>query len=90
MSKMVRIDVSTLISTDFYIEVPEEATNPEIIELAKKEITLPIHYPHYIDNFLKQRGIIVSGIDSMLKSWIADELKYLIDGEKYEISKSEI
>lgn len=90
MSKYVHIDVSTLVSTDFYIEVPDNATNPEIIELAKKEITLPIHYPHYIDDFLRKRGIIVQGIDSMLKSWISDELKYLIDGENYEISKSEI
>ena len=87
MSKYVKIDVSTIVSTDFYIEVPDEASNSEIIELAKKEITLPIHYPHYIDNFLQQRGIIVQGIDSMLKSWIAEELKFLIDGEKYFITE---
>lgn len=82
MSKLVKIDVSTLISTDFYIDVPDDATDLEILELAKKEIVaLPHDYPKYIDNFLKQRGINVIGIDSMLRSWIADELKYLIDGK---------
>lgn len=82
MSKYVKIDVSTKVSTEFYIEVADETTDDQIIELAKKEITLPIYYPHYIDNFLQQRGIIVQGIDSMLKSWIAEELKFLIDGNE--------
>lgn len=81
MSKYVKIDVSTILSTDFYIEVPDEATDEEIIVLANKEITLPHQYPSYLDNFLKTRfNIKVQGIDSMLRSWISDKLKFLIDG----------
>lgn len=91
MSKYVHIDVSTLVSTDFYIEVDDNATNEEIIAMANKEVTLPHLYPHYIDGYLQSTlNLKVHGIDSMLKSWISDKLNYLIDGEKYETDKSEI
>lgn len=90
MSKYVKIDVSTSLSTDFYIEVPDEATDEEIIVLAKKEITLPHQYPDYLNNFLKKHfNINVQGIDNMLKSWISDELKFLIDGRNYPVIEGE-
>lgn len=79
--KLVKIDVSTNISTDFYIEVDENATYEEIKEQAEKEIiALPHQYPIFIDAYLKRNfNITVHGIDSMLKSWISEELKFLID-----------
>ena len=89
MSKFVHIDISASISTDFELEVPDNADEAKIRELAEKEVILPHNYPTYLDNFLKTRmGIQVRGIDSMLKSWILDELNYLIDGGNYEVSES--
>ena len=90
MSKMVHIDVSTSLSTDFYIEVPDDADEVKIKELAEKEVIRPHTYPSYIDNFLKKHfNIQIQGIDSMLKSWVLDELNYLIDGGITETSAGE-
>lgn len=83
MSKYVNVTVSASISTDFYIEVPDNTSEEKIRELAEKEVILPHTYPNYLNSFLKGRlGINVSGIDSMLKSWNLDEVEYLIDGKK--------
>ena len=38
MSKFVNVTVSTSLSTDFYLEVPDDATEEQIKELAKKEV----------------------------------------------------
>lgn len=81
MSKFVNIAVSASLSTDFYIEVPDNATEEQIRELAEKEVILPHTYPTVLDNFLKTRlRINVQGLDSMLKSWNIDEVEYIIDG----------
>lgn len=82
MSKYVNITVSTSLSTDFFIEVPDNATEETIKELAKKEVILPNNYPNVIDNFLRTRmGIQIQGFDSMLRSWDVDELEYIINDE---------
>ena len=79
MSKLINIVVSASISTDFYLEVEDNATEDQIKELAKKEIILPHTYPQYIDNFLKTKlGIRVGNLDTMLKSWNIDETEYII------------
>ena len=79
MSKLVNITVSASISTDFYLEVEDNATEDQIKELAKKEIILPHTYPQYIDNFLKTTlGIRVGNLDTLLKSWNIDETEYII------------
>lgn len=81
MSKFVNITVSTSLSTDFYLEVPDDATEEQIRKLAEKEVILPHTYPSYIDNILKTSlGIKVGGLDSMLKDWNIDELIYIVDG----------
>lgn len=41
MSKFINVTVSTSLSTDFYLEVPDNASEEEIRELAKKEVILP-------------------------------------------------
>ena len=80
MSKYVNITVSTSLSTDFTIEVPDNADEVKIKELAQKEVILPHTYPDYINKFLKERfRINVQGIDSMLRSWNVDELEFLIE-----------
>lgn len=87
MSKFVKIDVSTKISTEFYIEVADEATDEQIRVQAEKEITaLPHQYPTLIDAYLKRNfNLTVHGIDSMLRDWIADELNFLIDGRSCQL-----
>lgn len=86
----VNVSVSTSLSTDFIIEVPDNATKEQIEELAKKEVILPHTYPQVLDTFLKTRmGIRVQGIDSMLKSWTVDDLAFIIDGGNYPTSEGE-
>lgn len=84
MSKYVNIKVSANLSTDFYLEVSDNATNEQIQKLAKKEIILPTNYPNVIDKILKESGITVRRLDSILKSWNIDEIKYIIDNENKE------
>lgn len=80
MSKFANVTVSTSLSTDFYLEVPDDATEEQIKELAKKEVTLPHEYPFVLDKFLKSRmGIQVQGLDSMLRSWNVDEIEYIVE-----------
>lgn len=80
MNKLVNISVSASVSTDFYIEVPENATEEQIKELAKKEVVLPHTYPKVLDNYLKSKlGITVNGIDGLLKDWNVDEVEYIVD-----------
>lgn len=90
MSKFVNVTVCTSLSTDFYLEVPDNATEEQIRELAEKQVILPHTYPTVLDNFLKTRmGIKVQGLDSMLKSWNIDEVEYIIDGGDSSTSKGE-
>ena len=80
MSKFVNITVSASLSTDFYIEVPDDATEEQIKELAQKEVILPNKYQQVLDNHLKTRmGINITGIDTLLKSWNVDEVEYIIE-----------
>lgn len=80
MSKFVNVTVSTSLSSDFYLEVPDDATEDQIKEIASKEVILLHTYPNILDNFLKTKmGIKVQGLDSMLKSWNIDEVEYIID-----------
>lgn len=90
MSKFVNVTVCTSLSTDCYLEVPDNATEEQIRELAEKQVILPHTYPTVLDNFLKTRmRIKVQGLDSMLKSWNIDEVEYIIDGGDSSTSKGE-
>ena len=82
MSKYVNITVSTSLSTDFILEVNDDASKEEIELLAKQQVQLPNEYPKIIDKILQTRmGIKVNGIDSMLRDWNVDEITYIIDDE---------
>lgn len=90
MSKYVNVTVSASLSTDFFIEVPDDATEEQVRELAEKEVILPHTYPSYIDDYLKTHlGILVGGIDSMLRSWDIDEVEYIIDAGNSTASEGE-
>lgn len=80
MSKFINVTVSTSLSTDFYLEVPDNASEEEIRELAKKEVILTHTYPDVLDMYLRTRmGIEVRGIDSLLRDWNVDEVEYIIE-----------
>ena len=79
MSKYTNIKVDITLNNDFYLEVDDNLTKEQIEELAKKEVTPPNEYPRIIDTFLKQRGVNIQGIDSMLKSWNIKEIKFIIN-----------
>ena len=79
MSKYINVKVSAIISTDFIIEVPDDSSSEKIKELAEKEVQFPHQYPSIIDNILKNMGIQIKGIDSMLKTWDTDDIKFIID-----------
>lgn len=80
MSKFVNVTVSTSLSTDFYLEVPDDATEEQIKELAKKEVILPHNYPEVLDKYLRTRlGIEVKGLDGLLRDWNTDEVEYIIE-----------
>lgn len=80
MSKFVNVTVSTSLSTDFYLEVPDDATEEQIRELAEKEVILPHTYPEVLDEYLRTRlGIEVRGLDGLLRDWNTDEVEYIIE-----------
>ena len=79
MSKYVNVTVSTSLSTDFIIEVPDDATEEQIKEFARAEVVLPHTYPQIIDKAIKRMGIVVRGLDSMLQDWNVDELEFIVD-----------
>lgn len=90
MSNFINITVKTNLSTDFYIEVPDNATESQIKALAEKEVVLPHTYPQVLDNFLKTRmGIQVQGMDSMLRAWNVDNIEYIIDGGNHTTPEGE-
>ena len=79
MNKLVKVAVSASLSTDFYIEVPEEATKDEIKEVASKEIIIPTDYPKYLHSFLEQHFNINVPLDSLVNSWILDEFEIIVE-----------
>lgn len=82
MSKFVNIEVSALLSTDFFIEVSDDATEEQIKEIARKEVTLPHKYPSIVSSIIEQKfGIKISGLDSMLKDWNINNVEYVIKSQ---------
>lgn len=79
MSKYVNITVSTSLSTDFILEVPDDATKEEIKALAEKEVMLPIEYPKLVDSYILSRyNIKVQGINAP-RTWNVDELEIIVE-----------
>lgn len=79
MTKFVNVTASVTLSTEFIIEVPEDATEEKVKELAEKQIVLPNDYPNAVTKILKETGIQISGLDSMFKSWNVDDIAYIYD-----------
>lgn len=86
MNKFVNVQVKALLTTDFLIEVEDSESVESIKKKAEKEVVLPNKYPQVLNKFLKQRmNLEVKGIDSLLQSWIVDNIEYIItDNESTE------
>lgn len=81
-SKYIKVKVSATISTDFYLEVQEDTSKDDIIELAKKEVTIiPSKYPEYVNSILAKAGINLGNQDGMIKDWSTDNIEYTIPDE---------
>ena len=78
MSKFVNITVSASLSTDFYIEVSEDADEVAIREAAAKEVIIPTDYPKFVTNLLKTNFNINVPLDSIAASWNLDEFEIIV------------
>ena len=79
MSKFVNVTVSTSLSTDFYLEVPDDASEEEIKKLASKEVILPTEYTKLVDSYILSRyNIKVQGINAP-RTWNVDELEIIVE-----------
>ena len=79
MSKFVNVTVSTSLSTDFYLEVPDNASEEEIKKLASKEVILPTEYTKLVDSYILSRfNIKVQGINAP-RTWNVDELEIIVE-----------
>lgn len=79
MPKNVNIKITTTLSTDFYIEVPDDISEEDIKKSAAEQTVFPHNFPQYIINLLKTRmGLNISGIDSMFNAWELDNVQYMI------------
>lgn len=76
-NKLVGVTASVLMERTLYIEVPEEFTEEQIIETAKKEILLP-HTALYSANIaLRNVGLKTPGLD--LSDWEVTDSEYHIN-----------
>ena len=67
MAKMVGIKATVTMSRTLYIEVPEEATEEEILKMANEEIIPPHNALHMADTALRKLNIKIDKLD--LKDW---------------------
>ena len=72
MSKLVGIKAVVTMSRTLYIEVPEEATEEEILKKAGEEIIPPHNALHMADNTLRRMNVKIDKLD--LKDW--EVIKY--------------
>lgn len=75
MPKTVGIKANITMSRTLYIEVPDEATDEEIQDKAKKEIILPHNALYMADEALKRVGVKVNNLD--LKDWEVNEYEFV-------------
>lgn len=71
MTKMVGIKAIVTMSRTLYIEVPEEATEEEILKKANEEIIPPHNALYMADSALRRVNIKVDKLD--LKDWEVTE-----------------
>lgn len=76
-NKLIGITASVLMERTLYIEVPEESTEDQIIEIARKEILLPHNALYSANNALRSVGLKLHGLD--LDDWEVKDSEYHIN-----------
>lgn len=71
------VTVSITLSKSLCIEVPENATDEQVQELAKQEIMTPDKIMKISEQLFKQMKIGVQGVD--FKGWVVDELEFITE-----------
>lgn len=71
------VTVSITLSKSLCIEVPENATDEQVQELAKQEIMTPDKIMKISEQLFKQMKIGVQGVD--FKGWFVDELEFITE-----------
>ena len=78
---MTGIKVTVTMERTLYIDVPENATQEEILELADKEIILPTNALSMADHALRNMHINIPNLD--LKDWeVGTVNKEIINNDK--------
>ena len=67
MTKLVEIKATITMSRTLYIEVPDNATEDEILKKANEEIISPYNALRIADNALRRMNIKIDKLD--LKDW---------------------
>lgn len=71
------VTVSITLSKSLCIEVPENATDEQVQELAKQEIMTPDKIMKISEQLFRQMKIGVQGVD--FKGWVVDELEFITE-----------
>ena len=71
MTKLVGIEATITMSRTLYIEMPEEATEEEILKKANEEIVSPINAMYMANSALRKLNINIDKLD--LKDWEVTE-----------------
>ena len=71
------VTVSITLSKSLCIEVPENATDEQVRELAKQEIMTPDKIMKISEQLFRQMKIGVQGVD--FKGWSVDELEFITE-----------
>lgn len=71
------VTVSVSMSKSIMVEIPEDASDEELLDKAKREVMLPSAVMEACRNVFKQLGIKVNGID--FKDWYTDDVEFIAE-----------
>lgn len=69
------VTVSVSMSKSIMVEIPEDASNEELLEKAKREVMLPSAVMDACRKVFMQLGVKVNGID--FNDWCTDEVEFI-------------
>lgn len=69
------VTVSVSMSKNIMVEIPEDASDEELLDRAKHEVMLPLEMIDACKNVFRQLGVKVNGID--FNDWYTDEVEFI-------------
>ena len=69
------VTVSVSMSKSIMVEIPEDASDEELLEKAKREVMLPSAVMDACRKVFRQLGVKVNGID--FNDWCIDEVEFI-------------